>query len=282
MLVVIVAILSLAVNTQGPPQAMGQPFGPSRTPRGARPSPEREPGGPKPTAEGRRQDRPARGDDVAGKGPANKDRERHEGSWGAARSGPAGRSERPRSQSQGRGRKGRSWLWLAALGELGRLGAFLRPGRSGGQPNRPGHGELKQGGGEGERPGEARGRGGRRGPKANGGDGYGSGAPGGGGPSVADRLLDELRPLPSQAEALVVAVVDERTLGPVTKSRLTLRVQPHQGDAFEVTTRVAFPTPGERAKVKVGGRVPVRYDPSDHRRVVVDMGGGGPGAGAEG
>jgi hypothetical protein len=64
--------------------------------------------------------------------------------------------------------------------------------------------------------------------------------------------------------------VDERTLGPVTRSRLTLRVEPAQGEAFEVTTRVAFPTPEERAKVKVGGTIPVRYDSEDHRRVVVD------------
>ena len=71
-----------------------------------------------------------------------------------------------------------------------------------------------------------------------------------------------------------MSVVDERTLGPVTRSRLTLRVEPAQGDAFEVTTRVAFPTPEERAKVKVGALIPVRYDSEDHRRVVVDTEGG--------
>jgi len=81
----------------------------------------------------------------------------------------------------------------------------------------------------------------------------------------------DLRPLNSQAQALVISVVDERTLGPVTRSRLTLRVEPPGGEAFEVTTRVAFPTPEERAKVKVGGTIPVRYDENDHRRVVVDM-----------
>jgi hypothetical protein len=101
-------------------------------------------------------------------------------------------------------------------------------------------------------------------------------------PSLAERLLGELKPLSSQAEAVVMAVVDERTLGPVTKSRLTLRVEPRDGDAFEVTTRVAFPTPEERARVKVGGRVPVRYDSSDHRRVVVEMGGDGPESGPAG
>jgi hypothetical protein len=80
-----------------------------------------------------------------------------------------------------------------------------------------------------------------------------------------------------QAKAVVVSVVDERTVGPVTRSRLALRVQPEEDQAFEVTTRVAFPTPEARARVKVGATIPVRYDPADHRRVVVDMdeGGGG-------
>ena len=80
-----------------------------------------------------------------------------------------------------------------------------------------------------------------------------------------------MKPLNTQAQALVISVVDERTLGPVTRSRLTLRVEPPEGTAFEVTTRVAFPTPEDRARVKVGGTIPVRYDPNDHRRVVVDM-----------
>ncbi|MGH9105962.1 MAG: hypothetical protein ACRDZX_09025 [Acidimicrobiales bacterium] len=87
----------------------------------------------------------------------------------------------------------------------------------------------------------------------------------------ADQLLGELRPLNSEASAVVISVVDERTVGPVTRSRLTLRVQPAGDEAFEVATRVAFPTPEERAKVKVGATIPVRYDSDDHRRVVVDM-----------
>jgi len=87
----------------------------------------------------------------------------------------------------------------------------------------------------------------------------------------ADQNLGDLKPLNSQAQALVISVVDERTLGPVTRSRLTLRVEPPSGEAFEVTTRVAFPTPAERARVKVGAMIPVRYDSNDHRRVVVEM-----------
>lgn len=85
-----------------------------------------------------------------------------------------------------------------------------------------------------------------------------------------DQSFGDLKPLNTQAQALVMSVVDERTLGPVTRSRLTLRVQPAEGEPFEVTTRVAFPTPEERARVKVGGTIPVRYDSYDHRRVVVD------------
>ena len=85
-----------------------------------------------------------------------------------------------------------------------------------------------------------------------------------------DQSFGDLRPLNTQAQALVMSVVDERTLGPVTRSRLTLKVQPSEGEPFEVTTRVAFPTPEERARVKVGGTIPVRYDSYDHRRVVVD------------
>lgn len=85
-----------------------------------------------------------------------------------------------------------------------------------------------------------------------------------------DQSFGDLRPLNTQAQALVMSVVDERTLGPVTRSKLTLRVQPSEGEPFEVTTRVAFPTPEERARVKVGGTIPVRYDSYDHRRVVVD------------
>lgn len=89
-------------------------------------------------------------------------------------------------------------------------------------------------------------------------------------PPLDESLFADVKPLNSQAQALVISVVDERTLGPVTRSRLTLRVEPSQGEAFEVTTRVAFPTPEERAKVKVGAMIPVRYDSEDHRRVVVD------------
>jgi hypothetical protein len=87
----------------------------------------------------------------------------------------------------------------------------------------------------------------------------------------ADMLFGEIKPLNGEASAVVMSVVDERTLGPVTRSRLTLRVQPEVGDSFEVTTRVAFPTPEHRARVKVGASIPVRYDPEDHRRVVVDV-----------
>ena len=42
---------------------------------------------------------------------------------------------------------------------------------------------------------------------------------------------------------MVVSVVDERTLGPVTRSRLTLRVQPDEGEVFEVTTEGGLPDP---------------------------------------
>jgi hypothetical protein len=73
------------------------------------------------------------------------------------------------------------------------------------------------------------------------------------------------------AEAKVMSVVDERTIGPVTRSRLTLQIQPEEGPPFEVTTRVAFPTPAARARVKVGGTVPVRYDKDDRTRIVVDL-----------
>jgi hypothetical protein len=89
-------------------------------------------------------------------------------------------------------------------------------------------------------------------------------------PGEQDQPFGDLKPLNTQAQALVMSVVDERTLGPVTRSRLTLKVQPAEGEPFEVTTRVAFPTPEDRARVKVGGTIPVRYDANDHRRVVVD------------
>lgn len=73
------------------------------------------------------------------------------------------------------------------------------------------------------------------------------------------------------AHAKVISVVDERTIGPVTRSRLALRIDPADGQAFEVTVRVAFQTPESRAGIKVGGTVPVRYDPDDRSRVVVDL-----------
>lgn len=73
------------------------------------------------------------------------------------------------------------------------------------------------------------------------------------------------------ADARVVSVVDERTIGPVTRSRLALRIEPAVGSPYEVTVRVAFQTPEARARVKVGGIVSVRYDPADRTRVVVDL-----------
>ena len=73
-------------------------------------------------------------------------------------------------------------------------------------------------------------------------------------PSDVDQPFGDLRPLNTQAQAFVISVVDERTLGPVTRSKLTLRVQPKEGDAFEVTTRVAFPTPEDRRTSRSGGR----------------------------
>lgn len=72
-------------------------------------------------------------------------------------------------------------------------------------------------------------------------------------------------------DARVISVVDERTIGPVTRSRLTVEIRPGDGEPFEVTTRVAFPTHEARAKVKVGGTVKVHYDKDDHSRVVVDI-----------
>ncbi len=73
------------------------------------------------------------------------------------------------------------------------------------------------------------------------------------------------------AAAKVLSVVDERTVGPVTRSRLNLSIETTDGQAFEITVRFAFPTPAARSKVKVGGTVPVRYDPDDHARVVLDL-----------
>lgn len=92
-----------------------------------------------------------------------------------------------------------------------------------------------------------------------------------GSPGDADLPAPELLRTGEEAEAKVVSVVDERTIGPVTRSRLTVEIDPGDGGPFEVTTRVAFPTPDARARVKVGGTVKVRYDKDDHSRVVVDV-----------
>jgi len=73
------------------------------------------------------------------------------------------------------------------------------------------------------------------------------------------------------AQAKVISVVDERTIGPVTRSRLTLEIAAGDGSTFEVTTRVAFPTAAARSSVKVGGSIPVRYDKDDRTRIVVDL-----------
>jgi hypothetical protein len=73
------------------------------------------------------------------------------------------------------------------------------------------------------------------------------------------------------AEAKVLSVVDERTIGPVTKSRLALQILPTDGDSFEVTIRHTFSTSEARAKVRVGGTIQVRYDRDDRTKVVLDM-----------
>jgi hypothetical protein len=73
-------------------------------------------------------------------------------------------------------------------------------------------------------------------------------------------------------EARVLSVVDERTVGSLTRSRLVLAITPADGAGFEATIRVAFPTAEARSKVQIGATVPVRYDPDDHARVVLDLG----------
>jgi hypothetical protein len=90
-------------------------------------------------------------------------------------------------------------------------------------------------------------------------------------PGEAELKGPELLRSGTSTEAKVISVVDERTIGPVTRSRLGLQIQPDEGPAFEVTVRVAFQTPTSRARVKVGGTIPVRYDKDDRTRVVVDL-----------
>jgi hypothetical protein len=75
----------------------------------------------------------------------------------------------------------------------------------------------------------------------------------------------------TSAQAKVISVVDERTIGAVIRSRLVLRIEPAGGPSLEVTVRHAFPNPESRGSVKVGADVPVRYDPDEPRRVVIDL-----------
>lgn len=90
-------------------------------------------------------------------------------------------------------------------------------------------------------------------------------------PAEPESKGPELLRTGTRADAKVVSVVDERTVGPVTRSRLVLAITTAGGEAFEVTTRTAFPSPSARSSVRVGGTVPVRYDPEDHGRVVLDL-----------
>ncbi len=87
----------------------------------------------------------------------------------------------------------------------------------------------------------------------------------------AESRGSELMRSGASADAKVISVVDERTIGPVTRSRLTLEITPEDGSPVEVTTRVAFPTAVARARVRVGGTIPVRYDKDDPTRIVVDL-----------
>jgi hypothetical protein len=89
------------------------------------------------------------------------------------------------------------------------------------------------------------------------------------GPTIEEPKGPELLRTGVPGEAKVVAVVDERTTGSIVRSRLSLRVEPVDGDNFEVQVRHAFQSLAARAKVKVGATVPVRYDPKDHTRVVL-------------
>jgi hypothetical protein len=103
-------------------------------------------------------------------------------------------------------------------------------------------------------------------------------------PALADMPPPKVTPLPepevrgpdllrtgAAADAKVISVVDERTIGPVTRSRLVLKFEPDGGEPIEVTVRHAFPTPEARGQVKVGATVPVRYDRDETRRVVIDL-----------
>jgi hypothetical protein len=90
-------------------------------------------------------------------------------------------------------------------------------------------------------------------------------------PKEAEAKGPELLRTGTAAAAKVMSVVDERVVGPVTRSRLNLAIEATDGKTFEITVRHAFPTPAARSKVKVGGTIPVRYDPDDHGRVVVDL-----------
>jgi len=79
----------------------------------------------------------------------------------------------------------------------------------------------------------------------------------------------ELLRMGTAAPATVLGVVDERTTGSIVRSRLNLRVEPEEGNTFEVTVRHLFGSLDGRAKVRVGGKITVRFDPDDHSRVVV-------------
>jgi hypothetical protein len=79
----------------------------------------------------------------------------------------------------------------------------------------------------------------------------------------------ELLRIGTPASATVLGVVDERTTGSIVRSRLNLRVEPPDGQPFEVTVRHVFASLEARSKVRVGAKVGVRYDPDDHSRVVV-------------
>ena len=88
-------------------------------------------------------------------------------------------------------------------------------------------------------------------------------------PKIEEPRAPELLRIGTPGTAKVIAVVDERTTGSIVRSRLNLRVEPGEGEPFEVQVRHAFQSHEARAKVKVGGTVAVRYDPDDHTRVVL-------------